>query len=200
MRQIAAAVVLALMLGASTAGTASVALGQSEGGIDSGAIGLTRAAWEAAHGPGAPIEIPANFRELFGYEDGSYYVQFEDSKPGGEAEAIVVYVEAAWGGEGVPLEEAMAAAASLLPADAGLAEPPYLAPPTPGGPRDLVVQHYVSPALDELVDDETTDFTGNILVIYYATTTDVTAPGQHVATFEQTVTRASVLTALPTGN
>ena len=178
-------------------GTATAAAQAGEA-IESGGIGLTRAAWEAAHGPGAPIEIPFVFGDLYAYEGGTYYVQFEAAKPGGEAEATLIYLEVVWGGGGATYEEANVAVRSLLPADVGRPTDVFRAPPTPGGPVDLMMERYASPSLDA-VNPEPLDLPAEILIIYHVHTSELDTPPGAQPLAERSVTRVSMTVATPEG-
>jgi hypothetical protein len=165
--------------------------------IDSGGLGLTRAEFEAAYGPGDPVETPpAIYDEVFvhGTQNGLLYVAYEGSKS--EEEDVVVYLEFAWGGDGATEDEATALVQSFLPADAAL-DGVYFAPPTPDGPNALMTFHYFSDSLAG-VSYGTGTLTPDILVIYVQTLTDVSQPGsQPVA--ETSVTSVSLMTRLPEG-
>ena len=178
-------------------GTAGAAAQGGEA-IESGGIGLTRAAWEAAHGSGEPVEVPWVFGDLYAYEGGAYYVRFADVKPGGEDEAKVTYVEVVWDGGGTTYEEASASVAALLPADVRRPTDVFRAPPTPGGPIDFLVMRYVSPALDA-VNPEPLDLPAEILVIYHARTTELDTPPGSQPVIEQDVTRVSIVVGTPEG-
>ncbi|MGH2562436.1 MAG: hypothetical protein ACRDJH_25540 [Thermomicrobiales bacterium] len=170
---------------------------QEDGSIDSGGLGLTRAAFEAEYGPGEPVETPpAIYDEVYAYgtEEGMIYVAYEGSKT--EADDVVVYLEFAWGGDGATEDEAKAIAERFLPADFTFAGG-YFAPPTPDGPTALMTFHYLSDALAS-VPYGTGTLPPDILVIYFQTLTDVSQPGsQPIA--ETSVTSVSLLTQIPEG-
>jgi hypothetical protein len=188
-RSLSALLALPFVLGGSAA--------QGTGEIASGGIGLTRASWEEAHGAGERIEVVNPlYDELYAYEGGSLFVAYEDVKPGGEAEAAVLVVERAWEDDGVPFAEAKAAAAALLPADAALADPPYVAPPTPGGPVALESHRYESAALDAVPYYPTT-LNPDVLVTYHERATASSTGHQRIV--ETAVSRVSIVTSIPEG-
>jgi hypothetical protein len=141
-----------------------------QGAFESGGIGLSRAEWEAVHGPG---DVGQNYVT---YEGGRYYVQFV-----GDA---VSFIELGWEDRGgVDAPDALAEVEALLPADAGFLET-FLAPPTGGGLVGLTIDRYESEALPDRFPDAQPPPTGSILVVYQET------PGQD--RFEPSVTRASI--------
>lgn len=169
-----------------------------DGGIASGGIGLTRAAWEAAHGRGEPVEIAHPLSDLiYAYEDGTYHVAFSDAKPGAEAEAVVLFVEMAWAG-GISVAEAEDAARALLPVDAVATGPPYVGLPTPDGPIALTLRPYASAALDGVpYGAPDVSFGPGLLVAYHESSTETGAGDQLVV--ETTVSRLSIMTGIPEG-
>ncbi|HEV2108872.1 MAG TPA: hypothetical protein VGR16_11460, partial [Thermomicrobiales bacterium] len=166
--------------------------------LQSGGIGLTRAAWEADHGVGVPVDTPSFVFDTFAYEDEdvTYYVAFEGSKE--DADDVIMYVEVAWGEEGVPYQQATEAVRALLPADATIMEA-YAAPPTPGGPIALNAQHHASGALATVpYGSPDSTLTGDILVIYHTEIRDLGSTG-HQPNIEETIKRVSIMAAIPAG-
>ena len=174
--------------------------------IASGGIGLSRAAWEAAHGPSELVSLPPTgkdpdgFGSVYAYEDGTYYVQFGGRK--GEA-GRVSYVEVAWGSGGVGDQEAHHVVDELLPDDAAETES-YRLPPTPGGPMALLVRRYESVALDAVPTGDSTDTAHGVpsgwlglgpavLVTYHVRVNELT-PGEPSGN-RTTVTRATITVA-----
>ena len=143
-------------------------LGQTDG-VESGGIGLTRAAWEDRHGPG---EAGQNYVT---YEGGAYYVQFRGD--------VVSFLEFGWDDPGVAFDAAEAAVLAFLPTDARLVETFY-APATAGGPISFLLHRYDSPALADALPGTGNPATGGILVIYQETP----APDR----FEPNVARVSI--------
>ena len=126
--------------------------GQTE--VVSGGIGLGRADWEAAHGPGDPGQ------NYVSYEGGVYVVQFRGD--------VVSYLEFGWQEPGVTFTAAETAVRELIPSDARLAEA-FSAPATAGGPIGLSMQRYTSNAFVDLVPEVAGEVTGGILAIYSQT-------------------------------
>lgn len=148
--RLAPRLVLALLaLGPAAWGRTTTA--QSDEGIASGGIGLTREAWDAIHGPAIAGQ------GLLSYEDGAYDV----GAPGG----IVSFIEFGWDAPGVPLAEAEAAALALLPADARLVET-FVAPATSSGPTGLRLHRYRSLDLAGILPEFLPPPSGGVLVLY----------------------------------
>ena len=115
--------------------------------LASGALGVTRAEFEATFGrPSEEIDAPGHpiYDESYAHEneDGTLFVTYREIN----GEAIAVYLEFAWRGNGASAQAARAVAAGLLPTDAELTEI-YVAPPTRSGPVALVTHRYESDAL-----------------------------------------------------
>jgi hypothetical protein len=141
-----------------------------QGAFESGGIGLSRAEWEAVHGPG---DVGQNYVT---YEGGRYFVQF--------AGGAVSFIELGWEDRGgVDATVALAEAEALLPADAAFLETFY-APPTGGGPVGLTIDRYESAALPDRFPEAQQPPTGSILVVYQE------SQGQD--RFEPYITRASI--------
>jgi len=136
--------------------------------VVSGGIGLSRADWEAAHGPGDAAQ------NYVSYEGGAFYVQFRGD--------VVSYLEFGWDEPGVELATAEASVRELIPSDAQLVET-FAAPPTAGGPTGLFMQRYESPTL-AATPELGVGATGSILVVYIETP----APDR----FEPNVARAGI--------
>ena len=163
--------VLAVLLWAAMlaipAGSWARPLGQTD--VVSGGIGLSRADWEAAHGPG---DAGQNYVV---YEGGTYFVQFRGD--------VVSFIEYGWQEPGVPLATAEGAVRDFIPSDARLTEA-FSAPATAGGPIGLYMQRYTSRALVDGVPELGPEATGSILVIY----SETAAPDR----FEPNVVRVSI--------
>ncbi len=86
----------------------------------------------------------------------------------------------------------------LLPADVGRPTDVFRAPPTPGGPVDLLMMRYVSPSLDA-VNPEPLDLPAEILVLYHVHTTELDTPPGVQQLVERSVTRVSMTVASPEG-
>jgi hypothetical protein len=177
----------------------SLTLAQETDEFDSGGLGLTRSAWEETHGEGTLADVVSSpFDEIYGYNDGAYYVVFEGSKD--PAESVALDVEAVWEGEGIEFEAAMEAVAGLLPADAERVGSPYFAVPTPDSPIGLIAWYYTSESLDAVpYGGPDSTLTPDILVTFHATYVDETPAGSHQQIVETYVTRASITTRLPEG-
>lgn len=169
----------------------------AQAAIDSGGIGLTRAAWEEIHGPGVQVEtVNAFFDELFTYEDGRYTVAFSDTKPGGEADALVLFLEVAWT-VAVPEEEALRAWMALLPTDAERIGTPFVGPSTPAGPMDLYIALYASPSLATVPYGPDSTLHPDVLVASHGLTSRTYTGHQFLD--ERTVTVVTLMTSFPTG-
>ena len=141
--------------------------------VESGGIGLSRAAWESIHGPGNPGQ------SLVTYDNGTYAVGFQDD--------TVTFIEVAWPPPGLEITDAESAVRRLLPADARLDETFY-APATAGGPISLLLHRYLSQTLALSLAAASNGATGGILVIYQQTL----APDR----FEPNVGRVSIAVGL----
>ena len=178
----------------------STAFAKQTDGIDSGGLGLTKTAWEATYGPGAPVRTTGPiYHDMHEYrfEHGTVYAAFEGSKTA--AESVVMYLEVVFGGDGMPEEQARDVVQSLLPSDAGIIEP-YFAPPTPGAPSALNTFRYESAALDG-VPYGTDSLSPSFLVIYVERFEERRVTGGYDVswTIEPIVTRASIVAAIPVG-
>jgi hypothetical protein len=186
---------LPITLGAILLVLAGPGLAGSSQPVDSGGIGLTRAAWETEHGPGTPTDVSAPvYDEVYAWEgDVTTYVAFEGSKT--ERDDVAMYIEVVWGDAPVPFEEARATAEALLPADAAISEF-YPSPPTPDGPLALHTYRYTSPSL-ATVPYGTSTLTPNVLVTCHARI-EATNTG-HQVIHELHVERVSIAVQLPVG-
>ena len=198
MRWMAFALCATLALGL-TLTTRSLPATAQSADIDSGGIGLTRAAWEQLHGPGEPVKVVSPYVEqLYAYEGGRYHVAFEGAKPGGEADALVLFVEVAWDSP-VPFEEARDAALALLPVDAEMVGSPFVGHATPGGPLDFEILRYVSESFRAVQAAQPasggTTFNPDVLVAFQGTTTRTSNGHQNVD--ERTVSLVSLMTSIP---
>lgn len=136
----------------------------NDGGLASGGIGLTRAAWEAEHGPGASccsVGTGEGGRtyQVLSYEGGAYYVGL--SSDDNFQNEVVTFVEWSWGVGDTPTFEEFAA---LLPADAVLVET-FGLPSTPDGPIAVTVYRFESNTLAATTGAGGGE-TGSIAVLY----------------------------------
>ena len=133
---------LAVALGSGVVGAATT----PAAGLDFGAIGLTRAQFEAAYGaPTKTATVPGPTSDetyAYGTQAGMIYATYRDLN----GEQVAVAVEFAWGGNGVTETAAAKTMDALLPTDAKLTER-YVLPATPDGPITLVAFRYTSAAL-----------------------------------------------------
>ncbi|MDQ3657788.1 MAG: hypothetical protein M3457_22275 [Chloroflexota bacterium] len=119
-----------------------------QGGLSSGALGLTRAEideqWGQGVGPFAGPGFYFNVYEMYTYysQRGNYHVAYQDVN----GRDIAVYLEVDLPG-GMSEREARVMTAGYLPVDAQLTDV-YTAPPTPDGAIALTTYRYVSASLD----------------------------------------------------
>ena len=164
MRSIASAAFILIALGLTlTSGSIPAARG-AQTSLDSGALGLSRADFEAEWGRGdGPFDGTGHYFDAYdiysyGTQHGTLHVAYQDAND----QEIAVYLEFAWGGDGATTRESRAIVDGLIPADARLTDV-YTAPPTDEGPIAFSTQRYVSESLGRAYDGTTAP---EFLVIY----------------------------------
>jgi hypothetical protein len=137
-----------VLLGSVSPGGQPASARQAEPPLDSGGLGLPRAAIEANWGPGAgPFAGPGHYFDIYEFytyqlTGAIHHVAYQTIGN----EQIARYVQIDWLGDGVTGPVLRDVVARLIPADARLTDL-YWAPPTPGGPLALVSYRYVSETL-----------------------------------------------------
>lgn len=143
-------------------GAAALALGNGNGGAapappetlvgslaapgETPVLGMSREDWEAAMGPGEPVEAGLG-DPMYGYgaQYGMLYATFREFNDG----AFVNYIEFQFGSDGMTYDRVDPITRAFMPADADATDA-YLAPATPGGPTAIASWRYVSEELGDV--------------------------------------------------
>lgn len=169
-------------------------------GLDSGGLGISRAAWDAVHGPGNPIDMRSPvWGELtaYAFEGGMYYVAFAGSKDAGSE--VVVSLEVAFTTGITDEDDVNAAIDPLMPSDKTFADT-YFLPPSPGARSALNVFRYESAGLDAVpYGTDTLEATFLVMKVGRIEAIRTTGAAESSLGFETTVTRVSIAVAIPEG-